>query len=169
MKMLIHDLEYDALQALYRDLNDEIIIISNNNSIKHCVGCFGCWVKTPGSCMLQDEYSQTGKKLSQCDELIIISKCYYGGFSPFVKNVLDRSIGYMLPHFTIRNKEMHHKSRYKNQIKISAYVYGEDMKDKEKETLKMLVKANGLNFNSKENSVSFCNTYLDIPSLRRSL
>ncbi|WP_407654270.1 MULTISPECIES: hypothetical protein [Caproicibacterium] len=35
--------------------------------------------------------------LSQCDELILISKCCYGGFSPFVKNVLDRSIPYIHP------------------------------------------------------------------------
>jgi multimeric flavodoxin WrbA len=33
------------------------------------------------------------------DEVIIISKLTFGGLSPDVKAVLDRSIGYMLPSY----------------------------------------------------------------------
>lgn len=98
--------------------SDEYKIIYDNGKIRHCIGCFGCWVKTPGKCVINDGYENTGELMSKCDEIILVSKCTYGGFSPFVKNVLDRAISYISPHFVIRNGEMHHKRRYKNVLNI---------------------------------------------------
>ena len=46
------------------------------------------------------------------DELIIITENYYGTYSPFVKAVLDRSIGLSTPLSTYRGGQMHHTLRY---------------------------------------------------------
>ena len=53
-----------------------------------------------------------------CSEMLIISKCVYGSYSPFVKNVLDRSISYIHPYFTVKNGEMHHQQRYKRDFRL---------------------------------------------------
>lgn len=29
-------------------------IINPHGTIKHCIGCFGCWVKTPGECVVHE-------------------------------------------------------------------------------------------------------------------
>ena len=41
---------------------------------------------------------------------------------------------------------MHHKRRYKNVIAISAYFYGDNITDAEKETAKQLMEANADNY-----------------------
>ena len=118
MRLLIHDLNNEEFQELFTKQMSETMIISDNGTIRHCIGCFGCWVKTPAACVIRDDYGDMGENLSKCKDLIIISKCCYGGFSPFVKNVLDRSISYIHPYFVTRNGEMHHRRRYKNKINL---------------------------------------------------
>ena len=96
-----------------------------------------------------------GKKLGATDELIVISKCSFGSFSSFIKNVFDRSISYVLPYFEIRDGEMHHCSRYENKLKIKVYFYGDDITEAEKKTAEALVNANALNFNGEVVEVTF--------------
>lgn len=162
MRIIIHDLEQTEFDATGIKSGEDTHVISDNGKIKHCIGCFGCWVKTPGTCVIKDGYSDMGVLMSRCDELIIVSECTYGGFSPFVKNVLDRSISYVSPHFTIRNKELHHKRRYDNVITINAYLYGADITEKEKETAVSLIKANAINYDGNVGRVQFFNSVADV-------
>lgn len=155
MKVIIHDLENGQFRELFPNVGAEAHIISDNGRIQPCIGCFGCWIKTPGQCVIRDSYDNMGKLLSRADSVIIISKCCYGGYSPFVKNVLDRSISYLLPFFKIKNKESHHKQRYKNRQQLSVYFYGEGIASREKETAQSLVKANCVNFNMQLCNISF--------------
>lgn len=155
MKLLIHDLEIKDFQKLFPDSSNEAMIISDDGTIHQCIGCFGCWVKTPGTCVIQDKYGHMGELLSKCKELIIISKCCYGGFSPFVKNVLDRSISYIHPYFVIKNKEMHHRRRYKNHINMQVWFYGENITEKEVQTAQKLVKANSINLDCDVSKIVF--------------
>lgn len=161
MRMIIHDLSEKDFEAL--DLKqDTDIIVSDNGTIKKCVGCFGCWIKTPGVCVLRDEYQDMGENLAACDELIIISQCVYGSDSPFIRTVWNRSISYFLPYFVTKNGESHHKARYNKKIAYSAYFYGENITAREKETAKSLVHANAINFYAYVNYLSFSEHFQDI-------
>lgn len=155
MKLIIHDLDEKEIESIVHNSSDDFMMISNNHPIRNCIGCFGCWVKTPGACVIRDQYGDMGEKISKSDEVMIISKCYFGGFSPFVKNVLDRSISYVHPYFTIRNGEMHHKSRYKKQLPFTVWFYGTDITQGEMSTAEKLVKANGINLNVSSMKVNF--------------
>lgn len=148
--LIVHDLAENYLK-----FPDGADIIGNNGKIKKCIGCFGCWIKTPGKCVINDDYKNMGAKLGATDEIIVISKCTFGSFSSFVKNVFDRSISYVLPYFEMRNGEMHHCSRYENKLKIKAYFYGDDITEDEKKTAEELVKANARNFNGEVVEVAF--------------
>lgn len=155
MKIIIHDLSQKEFTALDLNIDENSTVISDNGTIHHCIGCFGCWIKTPGVCVLKDDYRNMGELLSKCSELIIISKCLYGSYSPFIRNIFDRSIPYLLPYFVSKNKETHHKKRYKNKITLSVHFYGTDINDAEKKTAKALVKANGINLYCSGNKVFF--------------
>lgn len=155
MKLVIHDLSKEGWEKL-ADQYADYEVISNTGKISPCVGCFGCWIKTPGKCVIKDEYSDLGKRISQAEELVLISKYTYGGFSSFVKNVLDRGISYMLPFFEIRNGEMHHKPRYKNhKLAIKVLFYGEHLTDEDKKIASTYVQAVALNYCTKDITVSF--------------
>ena len=155
MKLLIHDLNEEELACLELKPGDNLRILSDNGTLRPCIGCFGCWIKTPGVCVLKDDFKDMGQWLSECDEVIIISRCAYGSYSPFVVNVINRSIPYLLPYFEERNGEIHHMSRYENHFKLSVCFYGEDTDESERITAKALVKANEVNFQCKESQVSF--------------
>lgn len=90
MNILIHDLNNKQFQSLFSEINSDIYIISDTGTIRHCIGCFGCWIKTPGKCVMKDGYNNIGKILSKAGKVTIISRCFYGCYSPFVKNILDR-------------------------------------------------------------------------------
>ncbi len=154
MKLIIHDLDNDIANQIIPK-SEDMWVISNQGKIQNCIGCFGCWIKTPGKCVIRDAYGNMGEKLSKIDELIIVSKCFYGGFSPFVKNVLDRSISYIHPYFAIKNGEMHHKNRYINHFDMKVFFYGENITQKEKETAQNLVNANAINLYSNVKELSF--------------
>lgn len=157
MRLIIHDLTPAQCKAsgIYDLSEKENIIVDSNGDNHYCIGCFGCWLKTPGRCVIKDEYQTMGEKLSKVEELLIISKSSFGSYSSSVKNVLDRSISYVMPFFEIRNGEMHHQERYRKNLVISAYFYGDDITEAEKDTSRKLVEANAVNLNGTVGSVQF--------------
>jgi len=164
VKLLIHDLNKEDFNDLFGTIKGDVKVIDDNDTIHNCVGCFGCWIKKPGECVIADDYNNIGEYLSKCNELIIISKCFYGGYSPFVKNVMDRSIPYIHPYFEVINNELHHRRRYDNRFEMSVYFYGENIRPKEKATAEKLVKANALNLQSNIKNVIFVK---DINSIKQ--
>lgn len=145
MKTIITDLE--KLDKSKFNIGSNDFIINTKECRNSCIGCFSCWIKHPTHCIYKDNYSNMTEKLKQSDELIIISKSRYGCYSECVKRVLERCIGYVLPYFTIRNKMIHHASRYKKRIKFKAYFYG-NINDNDRFCLYDLVKANSINLNA---------------------
>lgn len=109
-----------------------------------CQGCFGCWLKTPGTCVLKDNLQNIGAAIAHSRELILASRCRYGGFSPEVKRALDRSISQSLPFFTYRGGKLHHILRYHSAPALTVCFYG-PMTDFERETAQRMAQANRVN------------------------
>ncbi len=112
-----------------------------------CQGCFGCWMKTPGTCVLEDGLQHLGAAITQSRELISASRCCYGGFSPEVKRAMDRSISDSLPFFTYRGGKLHHILRYHRAPALTLCFYG-PMTDFERETAERMAQANQVNMGS---------------------
>lgn len=95
--------------------------------------------------MIKDNYSGMGSLLGSCRELHIVSGLVYGGFSPFIKNVLDRSISYVHPDFRIREGKTHHRLRYDFPFTIYVWFYGSSISEEEQNTARRLLQANSIN------------------------
>ena len=161
MNILIHDLKDTINENIIKNNSEETMFISDNGKIKPCICCYACWIKTPGQCCIKDGYENMGVLFSKCNQIIVISQCFYGGYSPFVKNVVDRTAcPYLLPYFKIKNGETHHPRRYKNNIALSVHFYGK-ISEEEKETARKLVKANEVNLYQKS-TVDFYNSFEEI-------
>ena len=111
MNLVIHDLNPAEWKLVEHDY-EGWTVISDNGLIRPCVGCFHCWNKTPGVCVMKDGFENMGQLIHRAGEVVVISRYTYGGFSGFVKNVIDRCLGYVLPQFEIVGCETHHKKRY---------------------------------------------------------
>ena len=164
MKLLIHDMEKFHEGLMLEHKQNNMTVISDNGTIKPCICCYNCWIKTPGQCVINDGYNNMGALISKCNQMIIISQCFYGSYSPFVHNVLDRSIPYILPYFRTKNGETHHKNRYDNNIIFTVYYYGR-VSDREKETARKLVAANGINFFAQKTEIYFYDKIEDLPEV----
>jgi multimeric flavodoxin WrbA len=80
--------------------------------IKPCRGCFSCWVKTPGLCVIRDDEETIIRAVAACELLIWLTPITFGGFSPELKKALDRIIPILLPFFIKVHGETHHPLRY---------------------------------------------------------
>lgn len=155
MKTILHDLEDTSILEL------ESASIIDAKGCKNCIGCFKCWTDSD-TCCIKDKYFDNGKKLLDSDELIIISKCTNGCYSSDIKRVLERSISYVEPYFTIRNGEIHHKTKTKKRLDLTVHFYKENISKEEKEVASSLVKRNALNLNTNVPVINFYDSYKEI-------
>lgn len=94
--------------------------------LKPCLGCFGCWVKTPGLCVVKgDEGASTVESMYRADLVVLGGSTPYGCFSPPIKSVLDRAIPLLLPYFRMYRGEMHHVPRYERLPRMLSLAFGE--------------------------------------------
>lgn len=152
-RLFIYDVD-EKYEDIFLKFSDDDFLFSASPSVKGCIGCFGCWIKTPGQCVLKDRCNVIQNYILKSNEVVIVSPILYGGYSPNIKSVLDRSIGYILPYFRIVDGEMHHQLRYKHSFKLSVYFYGK-CDDDEKNLAKRLVKANAVNLGAENYEVNF--------------
>ena len=157
MKLVIHDLNKEEWEKISQDYTD-CEVISDQGTIRPCTGCFSCWNRTPGQCILKDGYGNMGPLVHHAEEVIIISRYTYGGFSGFVKNVIDRCLGYVLPQFEIVNNETHHQKRYDEDKPFTFIFYGPELTEEEKENTRRYMAAMCANFRSHVKDVIFRET-----------
>ena len=139
-----------SLVKINEFLDKELEVVEvNGENIFPCIGCYQCWIKTPGICFQNDEINTLLAKVINCDLLIIVSKITYGGYSYDIKSFFDRTIPLISPSFKKINKEMHHDKRYKNFPNLINLAYGE-CSDEEKETFTTLIKRNVINYHIKK-------------------
>ena len=93
---------------------------------------------------MKDTLRQVCRVIGQADEMVIVTKNLYGGYSAAVKNVLDRSIGTSTPLSTYRGRQMHHTLRYGRHDLWKVIVYG-DVTEAEQASFRYLAERNALN------------------------
>jgi hypothetical protein len=126
VSLLIHDLEPGRFEKHFPSLKKEYVLISQDKPIRHCTCCFDCFFKTPLECGIKDGYERLGELFCRASKIVFISRCVYGGFSPFVKNVLDRRIASNLPFYKVqRDGLVHHYPRTENQPLYFIHFYGD--------------------------------------------
>ncbi len=103
---------------------------------------------------MKDKLRQVCRLIGRADELVIVTKNLYGGYSAAVKNVLDRSIGTSTPLSTYRGRQMHHTLRYGKHDLWKVVVYGE-VSETEKDTFRYMAERNAVNDGYERSEVIF--------------
>jgi len=83
-----------------------------DKKIAYCTGCFGCWIKTPGECVVDDYSREFARKVVQSDLVVLLTPVTFGGYSSELKKVVDHMIPDIMPYFVLIHGEMHHGKRY---------------------------------------------------------
>lgn len=87
------------------------------HSIAPCTGCFGCWTRTPGECVIGDDARDILMAYLGSDIAAYVSPVTFGGYSSLLKTILDRLIPVLDPRFAIVGGEVHHRLRYRRYPK----------------------------------------------------
>jgi len=82
-------------------------------TLRHCVGCFGCWVKTPGVCTIRNDDVTAIHRAWLGADLVILSSPLRAGFvSALLKTAVDRFLPLVHPYIELVQGEMAHRHRY---------------------------------------------------------
>jgi multimeric flavodoxin WrbA len=88
--------------------------------IKHCLGCFHCWIKTPGQCVHKDDMADLLQVFIRSDVVVFATPLYVDNVTGIMKNFMDRLIPLADPHFEKSEQgEYRHVSRFENRHKIA--------------------------------------------------
>lgn len=82
------------LEGFSSDCEREIVHLYKHN-IKPCLGCFSCWTKTPGRCVIDDYMQELYKKIENADIIIESFPLYFFGMPSGFKAAVDRCLPFM--------------------------------------------------------------------------
>jgi hypothetical protein len=80
--------------------------------IAPCRSCFGCWVRTPGECVIEDEGREVARRFIGSHLAVLLSPVTFGGYSFELKKALDRMICLIHGLFCRRAGVTRHPPRY---------------------------------------------------------
>lgn len=111
----------------------------------YCVGCFDCWIKTPGECRQHDDGWSLGAAVLDADLLVFSGEIRFGGYTSELKKGVDRLLGLLLPFFTVREGETHHPGRYARYPALLGLGVQLEDDEEERRVYRELVRRNALN------------------------
>lgn len=135
MNLVISTLEKDdnelirIINKLKEKLVDVEIIYTDEMNIKGCIGCNHCWLKTPGTCSIKDDYEKILLKYLEADQVFFITEAKLGFISHKLKNVIDRMLPLATMYLKFNNNQMRHTLRYPKLFKMGLIYVGDGNKE----------------------------------------
>jgi multimeric flavodoxin WrbA len=137
MKIHISNGNPDASNQEFESYLEQLerLLVGQGHSVTHavlremdlrgCNGCFDCWVKTPGECILPDDGPQLRQMAIQSDFHLLASPLRMGFPSALSKTGLDKSIPLIHPYFVVDHGEAHHRPRYARYPRVGLLLQSE--------------------------------------------
>jgi len=148
--------EDEASKTVYKIMTEELensglmvdMLILRDMEIASCLGCFGCWIKSPGICVIDDAGRDVAKKIIQSDLVIFFTPVTFGGYSSELKKAVDRLVQNISPFFAKINGEVHHKPRYEKYPSLLGLGMLPEPDEECERLFKTLVRRNAINMYS---------------------
>jgi multimeric flavodoxin WrbA len=83
-----------------------------NLTLRYCVGCWGCWVKTPGECLNRDDSPVMSRAVINADFVLWAAPLKMGFPSELLKRANDKHLPLIHPYMEVDQGEAHHLRRY---------------------------------------------------------
>ncbi len=83
-------------------------VFLNKLKIKPCLGCFHCWLKTPGVCIQKDDQAALLEMCRRTDVFVLATPVYVDGMTGPTKIFLDRLVPQAKPEFILVDDHCRH-------------------------------------------------------------
>lgn len=151
MKLIMSDRPLDVVIA---DPAEVKYVDLSSLKIANCTGCFGCWTRTPGRCVIRDDATRVYPLIAASDTLLYVSRVKYGSYDTVMKTMLERAIPVQQAFIRIVHGETHHVQRAVVPKEATIVAYG-DIQPEEKEIFQQLVARNAHNMSFKSYRILF--------------
>lgn len=84
MKLIMSD---KPLNINIQNGNDTKYFDLSSLKIANCMGCFRCWTKTPGKCVIRDDATAVYPCIAKSNKVIYVSRLKYGGYDSVMKTM----------------------------------------------------------------------------------
>jgi multimeric flavodoxin WrbA len=139
----------DVLSHLLQAEDAQIVTFPlREMKLAHCIGCFGCWVKTPGICVDADDGREIVKAIVRSDVTVLFTPVTFGGYSAELKKMVDRFIPIASPFFQFDHGEVHHPPRYTKRPRLLVVGVQRNPNAAEARIFITLAGRNAINFHS---------------------
>jgi multimeric flavodoxin WrbA len=119
------------------------------DDIKACIGCWSCWVKTPGRCICKDSLSEIYPDYVNADKVILLMDTAQGFINHSAKAFIDRTIPHYHPYIEIVDGECHHKARYERYPELHFYYDEQGLTPEEAQVIEDYLYRTAYHFRSK--------------------
>lgn len=148
---------------------DADVMTLRDVDIRNCTGCFACWVKTPGECIIDDAGRDVARRVVQSDLVAWLTPVTFGGYSSELKKALDRSIPVISPFFEMVDGEIHHRKRYERMPAMIALGASSDPDGGEATTFRALHERNARNMRPPTHAAAVVGSDADDAAIRDAL
>lgn len=104
----------EEIKNIKTDFSGYELVDASDMNISHCIGCNYCWLKTPGKCVVRDDYEPLLRKMQKADQVWLISDTKFGFVTFKAKNIVDRVMPLVTMNLHMEGKQMRHVLRYEN-------------------------------------------------------
>jgi hypothetical protein len=118
-------------------------------AIKACIGCWSCWLKTPGRCVYKDAVAESYSDYVNSDKVILLMDTAQGFINHCAKAFIDRTIPHYHPYIEIVDGECHHKARYERYPELHFYYDEQGLNPQEVQIIEDYLYRTAYHFKSK--------------------
>ncbi len=123
------------LQEIKEFLGEDTKVVSLAEEIRPCIGCWSCWLKTPGECVFNDVMTKVYADYVNSSRVVLLFDTSQGFVNYQMKAFFDRTIPHYHPYIEIVDGECHHLARYDEYPELYFYYDGKQLSDSEEQLI----------------------------------
>lgn len=122
----------EMVEAVQRNFVEPLKVVRlGDQPIEPCIGCWSCWLKTPGLCVMKDQMAASYPDYVNSDTVILLLDTAQGFINHQGKAFLDRTIPHFHPYIDLVQGECHHVARYESYPDLVFYYESEGLTHQE--------------------------------------
>lgn len=137
---------YEAVRNLYVEPVE--VVRLGDQSINACIGCWNCWLKTPGKCVMKDQMAEHYPDYVNSDTVVLLFDTAQGFINHQAKAFFDRTIPHYHPYIEIVDGECHHVARYERYPDLVFYFDTEGLTNQEEQVIEDFLYRTAYHFKS---------------------
>ncbi|MBN1302986.1 MAG: flavodoxin family protein [Anaerolineales bacterium] len=119
-----------ALKKVLEDQSNSVVLIHLRElTLRYCIGCWGCWVKTPGQCVNSDQSPEMDRAVINADFVLWAAPLVMGFPSELLKRANDKHLPLIHPYMEVDRGEAHHVRRYPKSPRVGLLLEKEPFTD----------------------------------------